>query len=153
MKVSVSDVADYLLQKSNRNSNRSITHLKLQKLVYYVQAWHTAIKGEPLFAEEIEAWVHGPVCPELYATYKQHGFNEIDPPQTIQNSLSKSQKELIDEVWQMYGGFSGRTLETLTHKEDPWINARGSISEHTPSNSTISIDSMGKYYKKLLEGN
>ena len=58
---SVFDVANWFLSKG------SVTHKKLQKLCYYSQAWHCALyDGTPLFAERIEAWVHGPVIPELY---------------------------------------------------------------------------------------
>lgn len=151
MQLTVFDVAKYFLQKSNPNSERSITHLKLQKLVYYAQAWHLAIKGKALFNEKIEAWIHGPVTPELYNSYKIYGFNVIDPPKLPKVDLDKPQRDLVDEVWQIYGGLSGRVLETLTHQEDPWIKARGNASPESPSNNTISLDSMRLYYRNLLE--
>ncbi|MFP5528706.1 Panacea domain-containing protein, partial [Peptococcus simiae] len=53
---SVIDVANWFLSKD------SMTHKKIQKLCYYAQAWYCALyDGTPLFKEEIQAWVHGPV--------------------------------------------------------------------------------------------
>lgn len=69
-------VAKYFLSKSR------MTHKKLQKLCYYAQAWHCAFyKNKPLFENRIEAWVHGPVSPELYYRYYNYGWNEI--PQVL----------------------------------------------------------------------
>ena len=48
----------------------SMSHKKLQKLCYYAQAWYVTIKNKPLFEDDIEAWVHGPVVPSLYSQYK-----------------------------------------------------------------------------------
>ncbi|GAA4828174.1 DUF4065 domain-containing protein [Paenibacillus vulneris] len=151
MIVSVFDVANYFLQKSDPNSERSITHLKLQKLVYYAQAWHLAIIGNSLFNEKIEAWVHGPVCPDLYSRYKIYGFGVIRPAKNQTTNIPKDTRDLLDEVWQVYGALSGVALESLTHKERPWQQARGNLSDFSPSNNVITNDSMRTYYRRLLE--
>jgi uncharacterized phage-associated protein len=143
----------YFCKKRDSDSERSITHLKLQKLAYYAQAWHLAILKDPLFDEKIEAWVHGPVCPELYTKYKAYGFEVLKPQKQKSVNLPRNTSKLLDEVWQVYGGLSGRALENLSHKEDPWKKARKNISEYSPSNTLISNESMRKYYKELLEDN
>jgi len=61
----VLDVATYILGKHG-----PMTHMKLQRLVYYSQAWHLAWDGVPLFPERIEAWANGPVVPVLYEALK-----------------------------------------------------------------------------------
>ncbi|NRQ54500.1 Panacea domain-containing protein [Brevibacillus sp. HD1.4A] len=148
--ISVFDVAKYFLAKSVPNSERAITHLKLQKLVYYAQAWHLALRdGKPLFHEKIEAWIHGPVCPELYNEYRSYGYSEI-PPVFQEPSIPKKQREVLDDVWEAYGSFSGGYLEQLTHKEEPWIRARAGLKEFEYSNNIISIQRMESYYKKFV---
>ncbi|OME19950.1 Panacea domain-containing protein [Paenibacillus odorifer] len=149
-KHSVFKVASYLLSKSDPYSDDfSVTHLKLQKLVYYAQAWHYAIKQKPLFKEEIEAWVHGPVCPDLYHAYKNNGFEIIKPKMDNEDfDFNSFEIEVMDLVWEAYGGMSGGMLEQLTHTEDPWIEARGNLDEKISSNNIISLSSMGEYYNK-----
>jgi len=61
----VVDVARYVL-----NHAGDMTTMKLQKLVYYCQAWSLAWDGVPLFDEDFQAWANGPVCPELFATHR-----------------------------------------------------------------------------------
>lgn len=143
------DVAKYLISKSIPNTEQAITHLKLQKLVYYTQAWHLAILDTPLFEDRIEAWVHGPVVPELYNEFRQHGYNEIIPNGFVPNITPES-KKIIDDVWEAYGRFSGGFLEQQTHREDPWIEARGGLGESDYSNNLITKESIRKYYKKFV---
>ena len=70
------DIADYFVRLANETGDY-ISNLKLQKLVYYAQAWYLAISDEALFEEDFEAWVHGPVIPELYQEYKSFGWRPI----------------------------------------------------------------------------
>ncbi|QOS98094.1 SocA family protein [Brevibacterium sp. JNUCC-42] len=146
----VFEVAKYFLSKSELNTERSITHLKLQKLIYYAQAWHLAITaGDPLFEERIEAWIHGPVCPELYYKYKHYGFDEIEPVSIYEVDCTKFERkkiEVLDIVWEIYGAYNGKHLEKLTHQEKPWLDARKKMDANTHSNVIISRDSMRKFY-------
>lgn len=153
MTVDARMVAQYFLSLSTPNTDRSITHLKLQKLAYYAQAWHLALNGidEPLFKDKIEAWVHGPVCPALYSEFKGAGRFEIQPekfPEELNKSENKKKKETLDMVWQNYGGYDGKFLEALTHQELPWIEAREGYKEDESADVEISHASMEKFYKK-----
>ena len=69
-------VANYLLSYAKKR-NSSVDNLKLQKLLYYAQAWHLVFRGKPLFRERIEAWVHGPVVPLIYREYRKYGYLQI----------------------------------------------------------------------------
>ena len=69
--VSVYDVAQYILGKIG-----PLTTMKLQKLLYYSQAWSLVWDDKPLFAEEFEAWANGPVCRELYNMHKVNTYWE-----------------------------------------------------------------------------
>lgn len=147
---SVFNVASYFLSRSEPQSELAITHLKLQKLVYYAQAWTMAIRGEPLFPERIEAWIHGPVCPDLYYEFRHYGFDEIKPVSDfIPDAFSKQEIEILDAVWNAYGQYDGRYLEEMTHKEEPWKNARRGLRQFDQSNRIISLESMAKYYSSF----
>lgn len=139
--ISVFDVAKWFL------SHSSMTHKKLQKLCYYAQAWFCALyDGEPLFKENFEAWVHGPVCRELYPKYADYGWSEI-PEETKNDDLFDEETlNLLNAVWNLYGQYSGDQLEELTHKEMPWQNQRNGLKEYEPSNNVISIADMRNYY-------
>lgn len=144
----VLDVANYFLKIVDREAGSSITHLKLQKLVYYAQAWHAVFTGKKLFNSRIEAWVHGPVCPELYNVYAGSGYDSLPAPKCELFEFNKEQLETLEAVWECYGGFDGKYLEELTHQESPWIEARRGYAPGQHCNNEISIESMIEYYSK-----
>lgn len=154
--VDVRKVADYFIYKSKFDDNHysTISPLKLQKLIYYAQAWHaTRHNGQKMFKEDIEAWVHGPVVPLIYNDYRHYGYNNItkniqEIPECIENNPDV--KTTLDVVWSLYNKFDAKTLEKMTHSEEPWKSARGSIPSYQSSNNIISIDSMMEYYQQYL---
>ena len=77
---SAHDVAKYFLSLIDEDAGDTISNLKLQKLVYYAQGFHLALFDRPLFNEEVKAWMHGPVVPDLYHEYKIYGSNAIPMP-------------------------------------------------------------------------
>lgn len=147
---SVDAVADYLLTKVDTAEGDSITHLKLQKLVYYCQAWYLAYHdGDPLFDEPIEAWAHGPAVMSLWQRFKNRGWQAIDATKLVSDpfaELDASTRELIDEVWEAYGHLSGSQLRSLTHSEGPWVDAYGDHAPGQMCREEIPRDAMQHYY-------
>ena len=142
--VNVNDVAKWFL------SRESITHKKLQKLCYYAQAWHLALLDEPLFNEEIQAWIHGPVCPALYRVYS--GYRWLEIPKVEETvKFNERTEELLEAVYSTYGGLTGNQLERLTHSEKPWQEARGTLQPFEPCEKVISFKTMKKYYAEKYE--
>lgn len=129
----------------------SMSHKKLQKLCYYAQAWHLAFMNERLFNNDFQAWVHGPVCVELYHDYKEYGFLDIPEEEYIPESIGNEEYEFISNVYNAYGEFSGDQLEELTHSELPWLEARGDLEDWMPSKEKIKDNSMRDYYKDIYE--
>lgn len=124
---SVFDVAKYILSLSDEDVGDLISNLKLQKLVYYSQGFHLAMHNRPLFTESIEAWDHGPVSPLLYSAYREYGGGAIPKPVDFDNShLTQDEKELLEEVYEVYGQFSAWKLRNMTHDEAPWNNTNRS---------------------------
>ena len=141
----VFDVAKYILGK-----NGSVSTWKLQKLCYYAQAWSVAWTDSPLFPEDFEAWVNGPVCPELYYAHKgKYLVSAEDIVSGDSSKLTAEQKDDIDVVLEHYGSWEPYALREQTHNETPWRQARGDTPEGSPSNAVISKESMGEYYGSL----
>lgn len=128
------------------------THKKLQKLCYYAYAWYLAQMDERLFEESFEAWVHGPVCPELY-NYIRHDCHYVGDWAVVPQytgTVNADAKSIAEWVYEAYGEFSGTDLEMMTHHEDPWIKARGGIKPWERSNTVISDEDIKEYYRKQM---
>lgn len=149
---SVTEIAEYFIWKSAQES-KVITNKKLQKLVYYSQAWSVVLKNKKSFSEKIEAWVHGPAVRELYVKYKEFGFQPIKKivdEKTI-SKISTEDRGLLDSVWNAYGGFDSSYLEMLTHSEKPWQDAREGLLQHQNSSNEISVVSLRDFYSAKLQ--
>lgn len=148
-------VADFILCLA-KERGMAITNLKLQKLLYYAQAWHLAAVDKPLFPERIEAWVHGPVVPPVFGDFKHYRWNPIDCiPADVAIEVGDPKwpiSECAREVLDAYGGFSGLELEAMTHQEDPWRQARKGIPNDAPSTAVISHEAMVRFYRPRLAG-
>jgi uncharacterized phage-associated protein len=116
----VRDVARQLIRFASLDEEgEAMTPMRLQKLLYYCQGWHLAWYGQPLFAERIEAWRHGPVVPVVYAEPWGRGNDPIpDDGQPI--NLSEVQRKAIEQVWNHFEKFSACGLREATHAEKPW---------------------------------
>lgn len=136
------DVADYFLASQDDESGELISNLKLQKLMYYAQGFHLALFGKKLFPNDIEAWTHGPVVPELYHKYKEYGSGPIPrPEQVAMEKYDDSTRELLNDIVNVYGQYSGWKLRNMTHEELPW-------QKSTPG--VIRPELMAEHFKSLL---
>ena len=144
MTIRAIDVADYILEK-----NSTMSAMKLQKLVYYAQAWHLVWEDKPLFNEQIEAWANGPVVPHLYKLH--HGSFSLTPKffNGDTSRIPKQSKDVIDKVLKFYGKKDAQWLSDLTHMEEPWKLARAGLSDGERGDSIITIESMAEYYSSL----
>jgi len=144
----VIDVANYILEISREESPDGeydiITHMKLQKLVYFCQGHFLAFCGEPLFGDPIEAWEHGPVCPTLYHLFKHSGsiplVASINPQRIM---LGEREKRFISMVYDAYKTYSASGLRNLTHREGPW--------KDTLPNAIIAPNAMLGHFDSLME--
>jgi uncharacterized phage-associated protein len=140
--LSAHDVAKYFVSLVDEDAGDSISNLKLQKLLYYAQGGHLAYYGKPLFPEEVKAWAHGPVVPEVYHRYKQHGSESIPVERVDLEAYPPQVREILDEVNSVYGQFTASKLRAMTHQEPPW--------KDTPQKGTISRESMKEFFKTLV---
>lgn len=139
----VTDVARYILAKLG-----PMTAMKLQKLVYYSQAWHLVFDGYPLYESRIEAWANGPVIKDLYRSHRgRYSLNPGDIPGTP-DGLKPSEIETIEAVLRAYAHLDATQLSVLTHSEDPWIAARAGLREGERGEVEISTASMLEYFER-----
>lgn len=152
-------IADYILQKKH-----NITHKKLQKLLYLSYSWYLAIENNTkniyklknkLFKEQFEAWVHGPTNKKIYDKYKSFGYKEISNQNNLEKNkfseLKKNDKEIINEVLDVYGKFNADELENITKKHKPYIKTRRNLSFYDPSRKIIKDKDIYIYYKERLK--
>jgi len=126
--------------------------LKLQKLVYYAQAWSLALLRDKLFEEDFEAWAHGPVSPSIYRAYAGAGWNPLcAEPERSAAIFREDQEELLEQVAEAYGAYSAKRLEAMTHSEAPWQSARGGLAPEARSQAKISKSEMAQFYKDLFD--
>lgn len=143
--VKVYDVAKYILEKQG-----PMTTMKLQKLVYYCQAWSLGWDEVPLFDEEFQAWANGPVCPQLFFKHKgQFIVDESLFDDRADVNFSQDELETMDAVLDYYGDKDPQWLSELTHKERPWKEARGGCAPGAYCDNIISKESMQEYYGGL----
>jgi len=139
----VLDVAAEILEQHGE-----LTAMKLQKLVYYAQAWHLVWAEEPMFKNRIEAWKDGPVCPDLFKVHASH-FKVSRIAGGNSEKLSRREKKTIQKVLKYYGKRTAQWLSDLTHMEDPWMDARRDADPGERSNAEITHRAMHRYYSAL----
>jgi uncharacterized phage-associated protein len=142
------EIANYFIHLANQ-TNAAISNLKLQKLVYYAQAWHLAIHRSPLFLEDFQAWIHGPVIPELYQKYKGFGWQPIQ--EDAHPNLPGEVLNFLEEIAQEYFACDTYELEQMTHVENPWNQARGNLSVDAPSEAIIEKKWMKEYFSARVK--
>lgn len=147
----VNHVADFFIRQADIEAGDLMTHLKLQKLLYYAQGWSLALHGKPLFDDRIEAWAHGPVCPKVWNRFKARGWSPIELSETRPGgAITAKEKKLLDEVWNSYGQFTAKRLEEMTHDETPYKAARGNLPAHASCQKVISHASMRAFFSGLI---
>lgn len=147
------EVADWFLAKGEGK----ISPKKLQKLVYYAYAWTLTLLNDSaenltnkLFDDgRFEAWVHGPVIHGLYNEYAEYGFNNISKFKT-QPTFTEDIEDVLNQVWDVYGKYNADQLESMTHQESPWKNARKGLSPLDSSSNPISDKDIFNCYIKRI---
>jgi len=128
-----------------------MTNRSVQKLLYYAQSLHLALYNEPLFAEEIQAWRYGPVCPPAYRFYCDFEAKQLPiPPKESLSDFPSEKKELLEEIWEYFGGYHAYRLSDMTHGEFPWKKARKGLPPQASSTEPIQLNDMKELgYQKL----
>ncbi len=145
-------IANLIIHFATRQSVRGMTQLKLMKLTYIAHGWMLGIFDKPLFSEDVEAWLYGPVIPELHRVTTKFEKQEItepliDPP----IKLGSVEDKVIERTIQQYGVYSGPQLVTLTHRKGtPWYDVTEG-GEYYGRGLIIPNEAIRDYYGKLVK--
>ena len=155
------DVSHYIIVYSN-NKDYGVSNLKLQKLLYFIQAYFLANDYPPCFYEKIEAWSFGPVVPEVYREYKQYGAMDIPTSDYYfkidenniwdshrvyyKDIIAEQDKFIIREIVDRFADYAATDLVTITHEQRPWIEAFSK-----GRNSEITTEAIKNYFKEEKE--
>lgn len=146
----LNNVADYLLHFAQEHGDL-ITPLKLQKLVFYADAWYMALnEDKELIADRFEAWVHGPVSRDMYARFAGYKWQPITEHIT-KPDLHEHIKSHLDEVYDVFGRFTAYELEQMTHNEKPWILAREGLPNDEPCTNLIDKKVTADFYRSMVK--
>ncbi|MET4448667.1 putative phage-associated protein [Bradyrhizobium sp. GM2.2] len=155
--MNIQDACDYIIVRLTEDGTY-LNVLKLHKLLYYCQAWSLAFGRGPLFPQNsFQAWVHGPVARAIYdrfvqtkAMYSPVGLADVrqgfDPM-----GMGEADRAFINSVLEVYAPLSGDQLEEMTHREEPWIEARAGVSPSARCENMIRNETMQKFYAGRLQ--
>ena len=156
--LSAMDVAKHIItafyskdKEIDEGVSEGVSNLKLQKLLYFCQAFSLAKLDRPMFEEDICAWKYGPVVKEVYEKYKEHKNNPLPKPKTEKQNINVSNecKKIISEMLEIFGGYSAIRLMGITHSHKPWKDLKKKV-EKGERNIIISQKAIQKYYKPIL---
>ena len=145
----INDVAKYFLTK------KSTTNKNLQQLVYYAYAWVLTLLNIKLFNNRIEAWLHGPAIPDIYAIYKEYGWDNIPLIDEFDESIFTDDiLDVFEAVIDTYGDIDTDDLESVMRRELPWLKARKDYKIFDSGcTNQLSDEDIKTYYKELYEEN
>jgi uncharacterized phage-associated protein len=146
-----------------RENGRSFTPMQLQKLVYISHGWNMALNdARPLIADDVQAWVWGPVIPEIYDSLKRYGSQPVTDlihenewradtdrrgPVVI-STFCEDEERIIRSVFSSYGNMSGGELSALTHEDgSPWSQ----VYRPNVRNIVIPNQAIETYYRELVD--
>ena len=151
------EVAKYILNLINEDYGETISNLKLQKILYYIQGYFLAYFDKPLFEDKIVAWAYGPVVPSVYNEYKKYGNNSLPVHEITQeeyhmfiNNLSKNELGLIQQVFETYIDYYAYNLVNMTHSETPWNSA---LIDGKATGNEIDNDIIKFFFKSKISKN
>jgi uncharacterized phage-associated protein len=151
-------LAEYILQKWG-----NMSHLKLQKMLFYIEAYHLAYFDNSIIDDNFQAWVHGPVSRKIYDSLKDKSIlhaelgylkntSSSNPNDILKKTLTKDQIDFINETVDELNKFSATQLENMTHSEEPWLAARKGYGIADRCEVIIDKELMKKFYRQEVYG-
>jgi uncharacterized phage-associated protein len=142
-------IADWIVRF--REEAAPVDPRSLQKLLFYSQAFHLARHGEPLFADQFDAWIFGPVVDRVWRKYKENSQPLLFPEANDQvPPLDRDIEDSISDTVSFFSRWNSYVLSEATHNEDPWIEARRGFALHERSSVQIPQEKIRVYYAGLL---
>lgn len=133
---------------------QEVTPLALQKMLYFTQGIYSVLFDKPLYEEDCQAWVHGPVYEDVFNMFRNFKYNPIEDHRFAVfkgrfSELTRQEKMVLDLVINSFGLYSGKILEKITHNEKPWKDARNGLDPLEPSKAIITKESIKEYFSEI----
>ncbi|MCG8409522.1 MAG: DUF4065 domain-containing protein [Phycisphaerales bacterium] len=143
------DIARYILWlAASEPEAEPISHMRLQKLLYYAQGWRLAMRGESLFDDPINGWVHGPVVRSVYPAFSRYDAGAIPSSEAEEGEkLACDEMALVESIWENYKKYSAAELRKKTHSEEPWLESRRGMEPEERGNRVISRETMRNFFR------
>nr|WP_300664280.1 type II toxin-antitoxin system antitoxin SocA domain-containing protein [uncultured Acetatifactor sp.] len=128
-----------------------VTHLALQKLLYFVQSWSRTLLDQAMFDDDCEAWVHGAVYPNVYSVFRQFKYA---PLPSVEESFEFGEQEqrILNAVKKYYFDiYSAKALEEICHREPPYIETREGFPEGKACHKVMDAEKISSYYGKVVQ--
>jgi len=159
--------ADWFIDRAQQDG-KSLTPMKLQKLVYVAHGWNLGLAHEPLVHDAVEAWQWGPVFRSIYREFREFGGDDIDKKAVVldgstlesreisirdhQNDIASTEK-LLQKIWKEYGGYSAGQLSSMTHRSGtPWWRVQDEHGGRIPPFTVIPNNYIQEHYEQLANG-
>jgi len=158
-------IANFFIDRALAGECDDLSQMKLQKLAYYAHGWSLGLRGQPLFAEPVQAWRYGPVILSLRREFRDVGrdpirrkarevsyedgrFREYEPEVTPETE----EVELLAGVWDIYKDFTPIQLANLTHRPGtPWSQVASHYRGNIPKGITIPNELMKEYFARCAK--
>lgn len=149
-------IVNTLLEQALKKG-RTMTHIQIQKMLYFLHGYYLAETEKPLIDEPFEAWKYGPVVRNIYSHLSEYGdtpirkylplFDKISGEKTIY-TLAENDSEfwhIFNKVWEEYGQLSAFDLVRRSHEFDgPWDKVKINYG-------VISNESIKEYFQNVLK--
>jgi uncharacterized phage-associated protein len=159
--LSPTSVANYFVNRALSEGGTELTPMKLLKLVYLSHGWYLGLNdAKPLIAEAVQAWKFGPVITSVYHDFKSYNNSQItalafDIASASYSCVTDPSKvTFLDRIWEVYKGYSGLQLSTLTHEPgSPWDIVWNNYNGKNEHGAIIPNNIIAEYYRNKANGN
>ena len=135
---SAEDIAKYVIFYCHEH-RYPINNLKLQKLLYFVQAYFLVEANKSCFYDVIEAWGYGPVIPVVYRKYRVYGSLNIpclDDGSEF-NYIKSEDYDILNTILDEVAKYDLSQLVNITCNQSPWIDARKTLTKRITNKSIV----------------
>ena len=117
----VYEICDYVLEYISKK-NRTINVFKLNSLLYIMQASYLHYYNKPLFDEDFEAWMAGPILPSVWKRYKKFGGCGIISKE-FHYSIRNEDVTFLNEIIDIFGECGETSLSNMIISQKAYTDA------------------------------
>lgn len=133
-------VANYIIDQAKKGRVHELNNMKMQRLLFIIEAWHRELYGYGLIQDIFSMWPHGPVIPSLYHLIKlqktEHLTKNLSTFQggryIVTSNVNANDTEainLINKVLDTHDKYNGTQLANIVWQSIPKIKESEAITE------------------------